>query len=55
MKQQQLAGNPNLNALKDLIVNNPRAKDRISIKEIEKEIKESEKREGKSVSGLWEL
>lgn len=37
-----------INSLKDLIVNNPQAKERISIREIEKDIKKNDKQEGKN-------
>jgi len=55
MKNPKVLINSNLNSLKDLIVNNPRAKDRITIKEIERDIKQTERGENKSRTGLWEL
>lgn len=55
MKHKQKQMNKDVNTLKDLIVNNPRVKERIANKEIEREIRKSERRGNKSTTLLYEF
>lgn len=55
MRNQKVQASSSLNSLKDLIVNNPRIKERVSYKETERDVKESERGGNKNKSNVWEV